>query len=54
MHTAYVQEVKLSSLIVHEASGSDCMVVIKTMKKSDLEHEHVLYNGYQLCRQAMR
>ena len=54
MHTAYVQEVKLSSLIVQAASGSDCMVVIKTMKKSDLEHEHehVLYNGYQLCRQA--
>ena len=49
-----MQEVKLSSLIVHEASGSDCMVIIKTMKKSGLEHEHVLYDGYQLRRQAMR
>ena len=52
VHAACVQEVKLSSLVVQAASGSDCMEVIKTMKKSDLEHEHVLYNGYQLHRQA--
>ena len=48
VHAAWVQEVKLSSLVVQAASDSDCMEVIKTMEKSDLEHEHVLYNGYQL------